>query len=118
MIRTSGGKVKFSNSSSGTESRLYGQTQLMGFWRVDFHVGLLISPFPRRGIPKRETQGPEPSSEWLRFFVNDFDKLMHIKIGGDTKQEDNLEDRTGTSQASGSQQNESKLMTLLLIRKI
>ena len=42
---------------------------------------------------------------------------MHIKIGGDTKQEHNLEDRSGASQASGSQQNELKLMILLLIRK-
>ena len=85
---------------------------------MDFHAWLLTSPFPRHGIPKWETQGPESSSEWLSFFVNDFDQLMHIKIGGDTKQEDSLEDRTGASQASGSQQNELKLMILLLIRKI
>ena len=46
--------------------------------------------------------GPWTQLWLLKFFVNDFDKLMHIKIEGDTKQKEDLEDRIGTAQALSS----------------
>lgn len=71
------------------------QTWLMGFKRVNFYGWLFTPPSPGHGVPKWKTKGSAPNADCLVFFlitINDLDKLLHINIEEDIKQEENLED--------------------------
>jgi hypothetical protein len=71
--------------------------------KVDFLLDFPPSA-PRHGVPKRKTQSPEPSFDYLISLINDLARFMQIKIEDGTKQEEShLEPWTRTSESLTSQ---------------